>query len=43
MAAPVPVILVHLELAVQKHEGATKAHPDSLKMKAKKNSALHTD
>ena len=36
MAAPGPAILVHLELAVQKHEGATRAHPDSWKMKAKK-------
>ena len=29
MAALGPAILVHLELAVQKHKGATRAHPDS--------------
>ena len=26
---PGPAILIHLELAMQRHEGATRAHPDN--------------
>ena len=35
MAALGPAILVHLELAVQSAKGATRAHPEKWKMKAK--------